>query len=732
MANIKHVDSVVDRDFRNRINQLIDVVNSIGTSLNDLVVKGVMTTEQYSQLLTAINGLVKIGEINVDTLSAELRREIEQINNKVDKGNVSVSDINKNLGKIDQTFLSDELLQQIAGTAPINAVPADNSITLKKLAFKQLGTNLYNKNTTKNDVFYWWGSGKENASEGSRGSDFIPITPNTQYIIRAVRQIAFFKEDKTYLSGVNDTRAKLNYVLTTPSNAYFMRISWMATDLGASPQQVNKGNVLLPYEDYKEFIPKEYIEKYFDIDTVGKHSLPIEKMSFSEIGNNLFNKNAIEVESTLSTTTGATNVASGFVSSGFIEIMPQMDYFIRHARAVVFYGEDKGFISGQSIPYPYNDVKVKSPNKARFVRFSWYVPNYSINNQMINKGVDPLPFEEYGYRIKREVLSFENKSKAKLILPPKINAVVGKEINIYFENISNIPLNGYQIDVTCSIGKHYEDRWTANPTNTGTHSITISLYKDFEMIETVSSSIIVKSQSVGSGVTKNAVIIGDSTIAQDWVVNRLEDIFETDSLTVNLLGTLGTYGKKHNEGRSGWTMADYRTNKTYNGVANPFFNPSTSDFDFNYYMTQQNFVSMDYVVLCLGINDTFSFTNDKDLKDAIPTILGHFDFVINNILSVNPVIKVGVCVTIPPNQSQNAFGEAYFNEQTQWRYKRNNAIWIEELVGHYRDRNDVFLIPDNSNINAKTGFRDGIHPNQEIGDMQRADTFYYWFKSFES
>ena len=134
MANIKHVNSVVDRDFRNRINQLIDVVNSIGTSLNDLVVKGVMTTDQYSQLIYIINGLVKMGEVDIDTLSTELKNEIEKINNKVDKGNVSVADINKNLGKIDQTFLSDELLQQIAGNAPINAVPADGSLTTKKYA----------------------------------------------------------------------------------------------------------------------------------------------------------------------------------------------------------------------------------------------------------------------------------------------------------------------------------------------------------------------------------------------------------------------------------------------------------------------------------------------------------------------------------------------------------------------------------------------------------------------
>ena len=141
MTNIKHVNSVVDRDFRNRINQLIDVVNSLGVSIDELVVSGAMTTEQYSQLLTAINGLVKKGEVNKDTLSTELKNEIEKINNKIDKGSISVTDINKNLGKLDQTFLSDELLQQIAGNAPINAVPADNSITSEKIVFDSLSMN---------------------------------------------------------------------------------------------------------------------------------------------------------------------------------------------------------------------------------------------------------------------------------------------------------------------------------------------------------------------------------------------------------------------------------------------------------------------------------------------------------------------------------------------------------------------------------------------------------------
>ena len=190
MTNIKHVNSIVDRDFRNRINQLIDSVNSIGTSLNDLVVKGVMTTDQYSNLIAAINGLVKIGEVSIDTLNDELKNELEKINNKIDKNNISVYDINKNLGKLDQTFLSDELLQQISGTAPINAVPADKSITRAKVAEKAVGpseTSFVKLGKNKFDGVYVKGhpSGENQAkwNDSEAISAIIPVENNTMYAI---------------------------------------------------------------------------------------------------------------------------------------------------------------------------------------------------------------------------------------------------------------------------------------------------------------------------------------------------------------------------------------------------------------------------------------------------------------------------------------------------------------------------------------------------------------------
>jgi len=57
-----------------------------------------------------------------------------QLEQRPVKGNIAVSDINKNLGKFDQTYMSDTFLQQIVGNTPINAVPADESITSEKFA----------------------------------------------------------------------------------------------------------------------------------------------------------------------------------------------------------------------------------------------------------------------------------------------------------------------------------------------------------------------------------------------------------------------------------------------------------------------------------------------------------------------------------------------------------------------------------------------------------------------
>src|SRR5699024_9041394 len=205
MANLKHVDSVVDREFRNRINQLIDSVNAQGKSIQDLVAEGQLTEEQYSDLITTVNGMLKSGQVDKYDLTSELRSEVDKVKNKIDKGEVTVYDINKNKGLFDQTYLTEELLQQIAGTASINAVPEDGSITRKKIASKAISPNETSLIKTPNNLIAKEGitdgvrinteTGALETSDTSSVSDFFEVTYLEEIISKDLTRCVFYDEN---------------------------------------------------------------------------------------------------------------------------------------------------------------------------------------------------------------------------------------------------------------------------------------------------------------------------------------------------------------------------------------------------------------------------------------------------------------------------------------------------------------------------------------------------------
>lgn len=99
--------SIWDRLNRNALNNLSKIVEQQGKSIQDLVAEGQLTPTQYAQLISILNG-------------------------KVSRGSITDADLDRNNFEIDQTMISDELRSIITGNAPINAVPADNSLTTEK------------------------------------------------------------------------------------------------------------------------------------------------------------------------------------------------------------------------------------------------------------------------------------------------------------------------------------------------------------------------------------------------------------------------------------------------------------------------------------------------------------------------------------------------------------------------------------------------------------------------
>lgn len=99
--------------------------------------------------------------------------------------NLSVEDINKNLGKIDQTYLSDELIEQIAGTAPINATPVDGSITTEKIANQAVTMNKLNipNKPTSEVLIFDWGTPENNGSRTRVSSQWFTLPENSANVI---------------------------------------------------------------------------------------------------------------------------------------------------------------------------------------------------------------------------------------------------------------------------------------------------------------------------------------------------------------------------------------------------------------------------------------------------------------------------------------------------------------------------------------------------------------------
>ena len=177
----------------------------------------------------------------------------------------------------------------------------------------------------------------------------------------------------------------------------------------------------------------------------------------------------------------------------------------------------------------------------------------------------------------------------------------------------------------------------------------------------------IESATVGNGLLKRVLVIGDSITAQGDYVKQASRQFQNDVTSIEFLGTLGTDGA-HHEGRGGWSAKTYCTTSSYNGNTNPFLNEGT--FDFQHYMTTQGYQSVDYVLINLGIND-MSEVSPTDTSFA--SVLNYYKRMISSIKSYGSGIKIliGLCI-LPANYERTVsyLGQTAYN-------KKIRQQWIE-------------------------------------------------------
>ena len=173
--------------------------------------------------------------------------ELEKRATKEQLNNISVNQINKELGKLDASYMSEEFLEQMAGNTPIGSVPEDGSVTTKKTTFARKSKNLFDKD---NLIFgkKFGVAGVIIDDDGFVLSQFIPVEGG-RYVSRNLNSVIVqYDANKDYLqqSGYN---AQSLYLLSTTR---YIRIS---TSLDRKENlQVEYGETSTDYEEANKII----------------------------------------------------------------------------------------------------------------------------------------------------------------------------------------------------------------------------------------------------------------------------------------------------------------------------------------------------------------------------------------------------------------------------------------------------------------------------------------------
>ena len=119
---------------------------------------------------------------------------------------------------------------------------------------------------------------------------------------------------------------------------------------------------------------------------------------------------------------------------------------------------------------------------------------------------------------------FGSEKVPQLLLPGRIYAVPGIEMNVYFSNVFlTINPDNYVFDIDCPKGRNDGKRWSFTPTDedAGTYAWKITVSDDNEVVASGSAELVVTPKNTGGGRDVSILIIGDSLTDQSFPAKRL-------------------------------------------------------------------------------------------------------------------------------------------------------------------------------------------------------------------
>ena len=134
--------------------------------------------------------------------------------------------------------------------------------------------NLIDPDAVTDNVYVSYSNGSLSANTSFVASDFIPVTAGARYSINVgvsnagIQQMAFYKADRTFLSGLANSGVLKQATITAPANAAYLR--WSILKANFDTTIITEGPTPLDYVPYSVTkIPPEYIPVVENVIHVG-------------------------------------------------------------------------------------------------------------------------------------------------------------------------------------------------------------------------------------------------------------------------------------------------------------------------------------------------------------------------------------------------------------------------------------------------------------------------------
>lgn len=312
------------------------------------------------------------------------------------------------------------------------------------------------------------------------------------------------------------------------------------------------------------------------------------------------------------------------------------------------------------------------------------------------------------YRVSSEETNFPPVITTEILLPPKIYAVTGRELNIYFDNVVLSDRRDLKFKVESLRGQQYKKFWRWTPTDKDPSPVLVTI-KAFDP-----SGRLLASRLTRVFISKPRALdftlftIGDSTISNGRILSELMNLSGPD------LMTLGPYTIDQSDSTGVKRHVNFCA---VNGKTTEYFDVDPAS------PVAQSISPADWVLTHLGINDIFGPTSDEEALEQVESSVAHLASIAGKARSAGARVAIGL--TIPPAATQDAFGKVYGTQQSRDRYKRNRDILVSRVLAQFGtgEANQIYLVPTHVGIDPENSF-----PTEETQNSAR-DTRTVWRQS---